>query len=54
MAWVDPIVWLMIAGTFLFLVIYGVLYIARLLYKANRVLDIQLRAKQEKTNSEST
>ncbi len=56
MAWDDPIVWILIIDTvlgFTVLVVYGIFYIARLLYKANKVVDLQLeKQRQEKTNSQ--
>lgn len=56
MAWDDPVVWILIIGTvlgFTVLVVYGIFYVARLLYKANKVVDLQLeKQKQEKTNSQ--
>ena len=47
MAWDDPVVWIMIIGI-VFLGVYGIFYVARLAYKANKVLDLQLK-EQEKT-----
>jgi len=51
LAFDDPIVWIILVA-FVFIIVFGIYYVARLLYKANKIADLKLKEmQQEKTGS---
>lgn len=46
MAFDDPIVFIILIA-FLLIVVYGIFYVARLLYKANKLADLKLKEMQQ-------